>query len=116
MASLQRCTESDIFQKFYATLNSSITDADVFASHLIAERFISRQVAANKMPLGFSNYQKVGNLLGIVDSHIKSAGVVSYDRVRERFKTFLSILSNAELGLGHIAWEMEQQCCMLNII
>ena len=55
MASLQRCTEFDMIQKFYATLNSSITDADVFASHLITEGFISRQVAANKMPTGFSN-------------------------------------------------------------
>ena len=113
MASLQRCTEFDIVQKFYATLNSSITDADVFASHLIAEGFISGEVAANKMPLGFSNYKKVGNLLRVVDSHIKSARVVSYERVKNRFKTFLSILSNPELDLGHIAREMEEQCCML---
>jgi hypothetical protein len=116
MASLQRYAEFDVVQRFHATLNSSITDADVFASHLITEGFISREVAANKMPLGFSTFQKVSNLLGVVDSHIKSARVVSYERVRDRFKIFLSILSNPELDLGHIAWKMEEQCCMLRIL
>ena len=56
----------------------------------------------------------VGNLLQIVDP-TSCACVVSYERVRYRFKTFLSILSNPELDLGHIAREMEEQCCMLKI-
>ena len=113
MASLQRYAEFVVFQRFYATLNTSITDPDIFAVHLIAEGFMSRQVADNKMPLGFSYFQKVGNLLGVADSYIKSARVVSYERVRDRFKTFLSILRNPDLDLGHIAGEMEEQCCKL---
>ena len=109
---LQRCKEFDVFRRFYASLNSSISDPDVFAANLISEGFVSRAVAANKMPLGISNYQKVGNLLGVADAHIKSAGVVSYDRVRERFKAFLSVLSSPELGLDpSIPTQMEEQCC-----
>ena len=111
--SLQRYTEFDVLQRFHAILNSSITDPNIFAAHLIAEGFMSQQVADNKMPLGFSNFQKVGNLLGVVDSHIKSVRVVSYERVRDRFKAFLSILSY--LDLGHVAREMEQLCCMLKM-
>ena len=113
--SLQRYVECDVLQSFHATLNSSIVDPDVFASHLIQNKFMSRQTADNKMPLGFSNYRKVGNLLGIVDSRIKTAGTVSREHVRNRFNVFLSILSSA-LGLQDIADQMAYQCCMSNYL
>ena len=113
--SLQRYVECDVLQKFYATLNSSIVDPDMFAAHLIQNEFMTQQTADNKMPLGFSNYRKVGNLLGIVDSHIKTAGIVSREHVRNRFNVFLSILSSA-LGLQDIADQMAYQCCMSNYL
>ena len=113
MASLQRHIELDVLQQFHATLNSSIPDPNVFASQLIANGFITKLTADNKMPLGISNYQKVGNLLGVVDSHIKSTRVVSYERLKEKFSTFLSILGSPEVGLQDIAKQMEEQCCML---
>ena len=112
-SSLQRPVELDILQQFHATLNSSILDPDVFSSHLISKGFITKQVAANMMPLGISKYQKVGNLLGVVDSHIRSGRVVSYEQLKERFAIFLSILT--ELGHSDIAKQMEKQCCMLII-
>ena len=109
--SLKRSTESAVLQHFYAELNSSISDPDVFAAQLIQHEFTTRQTADNKMPLGFSDYRKVGNLLGIVDSHIRSVSSVSPEQVKERFTTLLSILRNA-LGLGGIAQKMETECCM----
>jgi hypothetical protein len=63
------------------------------------------------MPLGISNYRKVGNLLGIVDSHIRSVSSVSPERVKERFITLLLILRN-KLGLDGLAQKMETECCM----
>ena len=113
-SSLQRYTELEVLQQFHATLNSAIVDPDVFASHLIAKGFMTKQVAASQMPLGFSDYRKVGNLLGIVDSHIKSSRVVSYERLREKFYAFLSILG--ELGHYDIARRMEEQCCTLKVL
>ena len=112
-SSLQRYTELEVLQQFHATLNSAIVDPDVFASHLITKGFMTNEVAANQMPLGFSNYRKVGNLLGVVDSHIKSSRIVSYERLREKFCAFLSILGSPEIGLYDIARRMEEQCCML---
>ena len=50
--SLKHSTESDILQHFYAELNSSISDPDVFAAQLIQHKFTTRQTADNKMPLG----------------------------------------------------------------
>lgn len=108
---LQRPKELDVLQQFHATLNSAIVDPNVFSSHLISKGFMTQQTANNKMPLGISDYQKVGNLLGVVDSHIKSARVSGYERLKEKFNTFLSIL--LELGLGDTATQMEKQCCML---
>ena len=95
----------------YAELNSSITDPDMDAAQLIQYEFTTRQTADNKMPLGIPNYRKVGNLLGIVDSHIQSLSSVSPERVKERFLTLLAILRN-KLGLVDIAQKMENECCM----
>ena len=103
--------ESDVLQHFYAELNSSITDPDVFAAQLIQHKFTTKQIADNKMHLGISNYCKVGNLLGIVDSHIRSVSSVSPEQVKERFLTLLSILHN-EIGLDDIAHKMKIECCM----
>ena len=109
--SLKRSTESDVLQHFYAELNSSISDPDVFAAQLIQHKFTTKQTADNKMPLGISNYRKVGNLLGLVDSHIKSVSSVSPERVKERFITLLLIIRN-KLGLDDIAQKMEVECCV----
>ena len=108
--SLKRSTESDCLQHFYATLNSSITDPDIFAAQLIQYEFTTRQTADNKMPLGIPSYRKVGNLLGIVDSHIRSISSLSPGRVKERFLILLSILH--ELGHRDVAQKMEIECCM----
>lgn len=108
--SLQYCIECDVLQRFYATLNSSIVDPDLFAAHLIQNGFTTRQTADNKMQ-GFSDYCKVGHLLGVVDAHIKTACVVSHEHVRSRFDVFLSILGNV-LGHQAIAQQMADQCCM----
>ena len=62
------------------------------------------------MPLGLPDYRKVGNLLGLVDSHIRSTSSVSPERVKERFISLLSILYN-KLDLGSIAQKMEHECC-----
>ena len=63
------------------------------------------------MPLGVSNYRKVGNLLGLVDSHIRSVSSVTPERVKERFVTLVLILRN-KLGLDGLAQKMEMECCM----
>ena len=109
--SLKRSTESDVFQKFYAELNSSITDPDQFAAELIQHKFMTKQTADNKMSLGVFSYGKVGNLLGIVDSHIRSVSSVTPERVKERFVTLLLILRN-KLGLDDLAQKIEMECCM----
>ena len=108
--SLQRYVESDVLRRFYATLNSSIVDPDLFATHLIQNGFVTRQIAENKMPLGVSDYHKVQNLLGVVDAHIETAGS---EDVMRRFHIFLSILGNV-FGLHDIAGQMASQCCMFN--
>ena len=108
---LQRPKELDVLQQFHDRLNSAIVDPNVFSSHLISNGFVTQQTANNKMPLGIPDYQKVGNLLVVVDSHIKSARVSGYEQLKEKFNTFLSIL--LELGLSDIATQMEKQCCML---
>ena len=108
--SLKRYTESDCLQHFFAALNSYITDPDMFAAQLIQYEFTTRQTADNKMSLGIHNYRKVGNLLGIVDSHFRSINSLSPERVKERFLIFLSILH--ELGLHDVAQKMEIECCM----
>ena len=113
--SLRRSAESDVLQHFHADLNSAIVDPDVFAAQLIQYEFTTKQVADNKMPMGFSDYRKVGNLLGIVDAHIRSVGSVTPERVRERFIIFLSILRN-KLGLNNLAQRMENECCMCSVL
>ena len=109
--SLERPTESDVLQQFHADLNSSITDPDQFAAQLIQHKFTTKQTADNKMTSGVSDYRKVGNLLGIVDSHISSVSSVSPEKVKERFVTLVSILRN-KLGLDDLAQKMETECCM----
>ena len=109
--SLKRSTESDVLQRFHADLNSSILDPDRFAAELIQYKFTTEQTADNKMPLGVSNFRKVGNLLGIVNAHISSVSSVSPERVKERFDTLLLILRN-KLGLEGLAQQMETECCM----
>lgn len=113
--SLKRSTESDVFQRFYAEMNSSITDPDQFAAELIQHKFTTKQTADNKMPSGIPNYRKVGNLLGIVDSHIRSVSSVTPERVKERFIILLLILRN-KLGLDGLAQKMETECCMWMLI
>lgn len=83
----------------------------MFASQLIQYEFTTKLTADNKMPLGLSDYRKVGNLLALVDSHIRSISSVSPERVKERFITLLSILRD-KLQLGDIAQKMEYECCM----
>ena len=109
--SLKRSTESDVLQRFHSELNSSITDPDQFAAELIQHKFMTKQTADNKMSLGVFSYGKVGNLLGIVDSHIRSVSSVTPERVKERFVTLLLILRN-KLGLDGLAQQMEMECCM----
>ena len=109
--SLKRSTESDVLQRFHAELNSSITDPDQFAAELIQHKFTTKQTADNNMPFGIPKYRKVGNLLGIVDSHIRSVSSVSPERVKEKFITLLLILCN-KLGLHDVAQKMETECCM----
>ena len=109
--SLKRPTESDVLQRFHAKLNSSITDPDRFAAELIEHKFTTKQTADSKMPLGVPEYRKVGNLLGIVDSHIRSVSSVTPEKVKERFMTLLLILHD-ELGLDDLAQKMETECCM----
>ena len=110
-SSLCRYPEYDVLQKYYAALNGAIESPQIFSSHLIANGFITQQSAANKIKImGVSDYEKVGDLLGVVDSQLRTAGAVSPEKVTEKFKVFLSILSNP-LGLREISEQMEAECC-----
>ena len=110
--SLRRYRECDVLQKYSATLNEAIDDPQTFYRLLVANQFVSKQSAKNKINVtGVSDYKKVGDLLDLVDSRIKTAGVVSHEKVTEKFKLFLSILSNDELGQKDVAEQMEAECC-----
>ena len=106
-SSLQRPVELDVLQRFYSDLNSKIIDPNIFANQLISKGFTTKLTATNKMPLGLSNYEKVSNLLGVAEAHIKSIDT------REKFGAFLSILGSHDLGLQEIAEQMKEACCML---
>lgn len=105
---LRRSRECDVLQNYTADLNRVIKDVSIFAAELVSHKFITKQSADDMQTvLGVSNYQKVGKLLGVVDSRLQTS---SSKDVGKKFMSFLSILSNS-FDLKDIAKRMKTDCC-----
>ena len=103
--------EYQVFQSFSAKLIDNITDSsdpNVFANLLVQSEFLTRRAADNKTSAnGLSNYNKICNLLAVVDPAIKIARTP--EKRRENFNKFL-ILCHDNLQLKDLAQQLADAC------
>ena len=93
-SSLQRRVAPDVLQSHYADLNDVIaSNVQAFGCYLVQFNFANTATIQEKTDtLGFSDYNKAGKLLSLIDSRLKTA--TSNENARDLFNYLVLIIAN----------------------
>ena len=104
---LQRCVEAEALQKHTATLNEVVVNPNQFGALLEENGFATKMTISSRVnTLGYTDYQKVSQLLHIIDSRIRTS---TRESAREFFNKLVLIFSN-RLGRTDIAEGLVATC------
>ena len=93
MSSLKRCVEVEVLKSHFAQLHEAVVNPDVFGTHLMQCGFATfTDISGIVSTLGYSNHQKMSQLLEIACSRIRTA--TSKESARNLFNQLVLIFAN----------------------